>query len=254
MLRFRKFLAFLPLVVAFATTQSFAFGTSARVEVPISQVRLSDGVLRYTVPVSVGGARLQAMLDTGSFGLRVLAAALPPGQYSPTSIHRDFGFASGARFHGRIATAVVGIGGASTGSPVPIQVVEAVDCGPRMPNCPAGRIGASQYGIGGNGLANQGFAAILGVSMRSPHVYMGAANPLASMGTRRWIIVLPRAGEAGRLIINPDPSELAGFSQTHVSERSMDSGGNHRGNLERFWANAVLYDATRGAVGMRARQ
>jgi hypothetical protein len=250
-----RMLALLPVLVALATTEASAFGTSARVEVPIRQVRLSDGVIRYSVPVSVGGTRLEAMLDTGSFGLRVLARALPPDQYAPTQIQRSLPFASGARLHGVIATAVVGIGGVSTGGPVPIQVVDQVDCVARMPNCAASRVSPSQYGIGGNGLANEGFQAILGLSLRSPHVYMGAANPLASVGTRRWIVILPRPeGGPGVLIINPDPSELVGFRTTHIRERHLDSGSGSEAGIAPFWSNAVLYDANRGTVALRPRQ
>jgi hypothetical protein len=250
-----RMLALLPVLVALATTEASAFGTSARVEVPVRQVRLSDGVIRYSVPVSVGGSRVEAMLDTGSFGLRVLAGALPPGQYAPTQIQRNFSFASGAQFRGMIATAVVGIGGASTGAAVPIQVVGQVDCVARMPNCPASRVSPSRYGIGGNGLGGEGFQAILGLSLRSPHVYMGAANPLASVGTRRWIVILPRPeGGPGVIIINPDPSELVGFRTTHVSPRHLDSGANNRGDVAPFWSNAVLYDANRGTIGLRPRE
>jgi hypothetical protein len=248
----RKMLSFVPLVVALVATQAFAFGTSARVEVPIREVRLSSGAIRYSVPVSVGGTRLEALMDTGSFGLRVLARSVPPDQYAPTQIHRDLAFTSGARLHGVIATAVVGVGGASTGAPVPIQVVGQVDCVARNPNCPASRVSPSQYGIGGNGLPGEGFPAILGLSLRSAHAYMAAANPLASMGTRRWIIVLPRPGESGYLIINPDPSELAGFSRTNLMNRQLDSGAG-RASFSRFWSYAVLYDANRGTTSLRPR-
>jgi hypothetical protein len=82
---------------------------------------------------------------------------------------------------------------------------------------------------------------------------MGAANPLRAMGVRRWIIVLPRPGEGGYLIINPDPSELAGFTTTHMLPRQLDSGAGMAG-LSRLWSYSVLYDAGRGTMSIRPRQ
>src|SRR4051812_20668327 len=44
------------------------------ITLPISQTVLRDGMIRYSVPVSIdGGPTVDAMLDTGSVGLRVLA-------------------------------------------------------------------------------------------------------------------------------------------------------------------------------------
>ena len=45
-------------------------------EVPIREVVLSDGVRRYAVTLTVDGVPIEAQLDTGSTGLRILAPAL----------------------------------------------------------------------------------------------------------------------------------------------------------------------------------
>ena len=46
-----------------------------------------------------------------------------------------------------------------------------------------------------------------------------ALNPLDFIGDRRWIVVLPRPGDAdpGKLIINPDKREMAGFKHFPVA-------------------------------------
>jgi hypothetical protein len=125
-----------------------------------------------------------------------------------------------------------------------------VNCAEARPNCPVARVSPWQYGIGGNGFAGEGFQAILGISLRSPRVYMGADNPLRLAGIRRWIVILPRPGEgSGHLIINPTPSELAGFKP---SSMRMDSGGT-MAQVRPFWSYAVLFDASRGVTAIRPR-
>ena len=53
-------------------------GAAERVEVPIKQTVLTNGVIRYSVPVKIGNASpIDAALDTGSTGLSVLRAAVP---------------------------------------------------------------------------------------------------------------------------------------------------------------------------------
>jgi len=49
-----------------------------RTEVAIREVRLSNGALRYAVPISIGRTAMLVSLDTGSTGLRILPGALGP--------------------------------------------------------------------------------------------------------------------------------------------------------------------------------
>ncbi len=82
-----------------------------RADVPVHQTVLPDGAPRYSVPVTVGdGPPIEAALDTGSFGLRVLASALSPDQYEATELHRRYPFGGGARFDGVLARATLGVG------------------------------------------------------------------------------------------------------------------------------------------------
>ena len=75
-MRRRRTLAGLSLGLA-AASPCLASGALPRIEIPIAQTRLSDGNIRYSVPVSIEGAPpVAAMLDTGSAGLRILAGLL----------------------------------------------------------------------------------------------------------------------------------------------------------------------------------
>jgi hypothetical protein len=261
--------------------QALAAGTTTRVEVPIYQSQLADGTIRYWVYVRIGdSAPIPAMLDTGSFGLRVLASALSPSDYGDTGIERRFAFGSGVALHGSLATAVVAIGDATTGVPVYFQLVRSVGCVPRKPDCPAARVSPGDFRIGGDGLPGQGFAAILGLSMRRPPVAVAALNPLDFVGDAQWIVMLPLPGTAnpGKLIINPSAQDLGGFRSAEMAPppsgrpgmvrvraclagsqlqtdscppAKLDSGAGD--GLEPYYSFAVLYDMKRGTIAIKPR-
>jgi hypothetical protein len=276
-----RLLAIAPLALLFVASRASAFSGSERVEVPIRQTRLSDGVIRYSVPVSIGGgAPFEAMLDSGSFGLRVLKKAVAPGQYTATDIRRPYPYASGARLRGFIATSVISIGEASTPSPVGFQVVETVDCVESKPKCPVSKVKPEEYGIGGDGLPNEGFQAILGISMRQPPVRLGAVNPLTAIGNRSWIVILPLRDDSapGRLIINPTAADTAGFKLYQMERQPteenpgwndvtipacvkpprdncttrIDTGGSIQA-IEPFWSYAIFFDQNAGTIGVKPR-
>ena len=74
---------------------------AARSELPITQTVLPDGAIRYSVPITVGdGPPIEAMLDTGSFGIRVLKSALAPGQYADAGRHVSYNFGGGIKLDG----------------------------------------------------------------------------------------------------------------------------------------------------------
>ena len=281
------FLVALPFALTTGAPSSRAAGTTARVEVPISQRQLSNGTLRYSVPVRINdGPDIDAMLDTGSFGLRVMQEVASTQQYHPLPVARPYPFDSGVVFEGMLTKANVAVGGAETGAPVVFQIVQSVHCGELKPHCPAATLAAADYRIGGEGLPGEGYAAILGVSMRAPQVPSPALNPLDFIGDRRWIIALPRPGDAapGQLIINPDKNEMSGFKyfplalhrgaagrgqelsdrqapgcldgqatdQNNCQPVPMDSGA--RNALQPFYSYLVLYDQKRGVVGFKRRE
>lgn len=198
-----------------------------RVDVPVHQTVLPDGDTRYSVPVTVGdGPPIEAMLDTGSFGLRVMKSALSSG-YQTTDLKRDYAFGGGAKFEGVLARAIVGVGGARTDAPVLFHLIEKVGCADGRPACPASKVKAEDYRIGGDGYAGQGFQAILGLSLRRAAADDSAQNPLTATGPRSWILVLPRpgSGEPGHLVIDPDASDRSGFVPLKLPAAGDSSGG-----------------------------
>ncbi len=259
--------------------------TAERVEVPITQTQLSDGNIRYSVPVSFGGSTgVMAMLDTGSSGLRVLSKALAAPQSEDTGVVRDYHFQSGIVLHGSLVKTIVSVGDATTSEPVVIQNVQEVKCGEMRPNCPVSKMDADSYGIGGDGVPNQGFQAILGLSLHHPQAALFAGNPLTSMGGRSWIVELPLPGDSnpGRLIINPTAAERQGFKMssagkgpapsagaggpdlsqlnhfplcttkaTHCPSVKLDTGSSD--GLEPFYSNTILFDQAHNSIGAKPR-
>jgi hypothetical protein len=188
-----------------------------RMVVPIKQSVLSDGDIRYSIPVVIaGGDPIDAMLDTGSTGLRILQGTVAETLYSVSDRTSLYRYGSGARLHGVIARAVVTVGGAATDAPIPLEIVQSVDCAGDTPRCPAARVRPEEYRIGGNGLPNQGFRAIVGINMGRAD----AVNPLSRIGMHAWLVLLPRPGERnpGTLIINPDDSDRNGFALFHTDD------------------------------------
>jgi hypothetical protein len=194
-----------------------------RVDVPVHLTMLPNGDPRYSVPVTVGGGPpIEAELDTGSFGLRVLKGALKPQQYQATAQHRSYAFGGGAKFDGVLARAVVGIGPALTAAPVLFHLVESVGCAEGRPGCAAAKIKPEDYRIAGDGIPGQGFEAILGLSLRRAASDDSAQNPLTAAGPRSWILTLPRPGSAepGHLVIDPDEADRAGFALVKLSPQA----------------------------------
>jgi hypothetical protein len=184
----------------------------ARVAVPISQAVLPDGDIRYSVPIRVGNSLpVDALLDTGSTGLRVMRAAIFRDSYTDTGFMSVSSFSAGDRLTGTVGTAVLNIGGLATDAPLPFELVDSESCASFRPDCGASKVLAGDYGIGGDGIAGQGFQAILGVGLRDAQ---GAENPLEHLGAKQWIIDLPEPGQggAGSLIVNPDWQDLQGFT------------------------------------------
>jgi len=190
-----------------------AAGAAERVEVPLRQRVLSNGDIRYFVDLSLGNSGpIAVMVDTGSVGLRILSDVVPDKAFASISDTPSvYGYGSGVRLNGVIATLRIALGHRSGGAePISVQRVRTVDCFPKQPNCPASRLSPEDYRIGGDGLPKEGFGAILGIGMGSGPV----DNPLRQLGAQAWIVELPRPDDnrAGRLILNPDANEVADYT------------------------------------------
>lgn len=175
-----------------------------RIVVPIAARALPNGAMRYSVPVSVGGGPpVEAMLDTGSVGLRLLPGVVEASRYRPLGRSMRARFGSGVELSGPLARADLTIGGFRARGAV-VQVAESAACLPGRETCAAARPGPDGYRISGV------FAAILGIGLR-PNP---ADNPLELDGDKAWIVILPRPGEPGpgELILNPTAADRAGFT------------------------------------------
>jgi hypothetical protein len=176
-----------------------------RIDVPIKQTTLSNGLVRYSIPVVFGGKSVDAMLDTGSTGLSVLTSAIPASSYAPSKFSFSIGFVSGQKFIGHVDRAVIGLGNAPKTATVEINAIDSLGCSESTPHCARQRY---DNGLVGGNIFN----ALVGVSLPSPALVYPLTNPLLRFGDS-WIIVLPRPGERapGHLIINPTADERNGF-------------------------------------------
>jgi hypothetical protein len=207
-----------------------------RVEIPIKEVVLSDGEHRYTVPIVVGGVAIEAGLDSGSTGLRILPDVVPATGEQVSSRRETYGYGSGTEFEGAIAEAQMTIGVSGRAK---FQQIQKVGCRAGLGTCPAAKVAPDKFGIQGSGLPGEGFKAILGINMAGDD----APNPLMEMGVRRWIIDLPRSGETapGRLVLNPTDAEVADYKMFAIEPRF----GDQRGGLHDAISGCVINQQTK---------
>ena len=219
----------LPLALLLAAPAMAQTPPAPRSEVAIRQSVLSNGALRYSIQIRVGSRELEAVLDTGSGGLRILPGVLGPTDAEPTTTPEVYGYASGSRYEGVVGRATLTVGGLK--GPAPIHLIHAIGCFAELPHCPASRVPLALYGIASDGLPREGFKVILGTDMSPGQV----GNPLVALGVRRWIVELPRPGEAapGRLILNPTTQETEGFTIVPLSAA---------------YAQSALHDAIPGCL------
>lgn len=178
---------------------------SARTELPISVTKFG-GASRYSVMITVNGKPVEAALDTGSVGLRILATAFPAGGRA-TSRRSSIGFNSGVILGGPVVRAQVRFGGLPE-TEIDVQRIDEIGCREDVRDCEASVSDPNSYRIMGEGTPGKGFDAILGVGLRPEPL----GHPLERAGVTRWIVELPRnPNEGGRVILNPSNGELTDF-------------------------------------------
>jgi hypothetical protein len=196
-----------------------------RVEVPIQIIHRPSGGVRLAIPVQIGdGPPVEALLDTGSSGLRVLPGGMPHGEFRTTRTPAVAAFGSGVVLRGPVAEAVVRIGGLASAGPIRFQAVDSATCVPQRPQCPAHDMRLEDYRIAADGQRGEGFLAIIGIAMGNGPRLAGVANPLAQLpGDASFMIDLPGYGaERGRLVINPTAAEHAGFTAFNLPRNPAD--------------------------------
>ena len=215
-------------------------------DLPITQSVNRDGIIRYAVWITVGDRSVQAMIDTGSTGLRVLPSVLP-GDFP--GVQTDITFAAGIRMEGLAVTAPIEIG--SLRGSAPVEIVDRVSCAKDRPDCVAARFDRNSYLIGGE-YASEGYSAILGIGL--PFHGTDIGNPLQALGATRWIVDLPRpfAAADGHLILEPDASARAGFTMLDRDGSADAAGCIEGGPLTAAKCGTVLFDTGAPAISVAA--
>lgn len=192
----------------------------ARTELPVREVVLSDGARRYATTLRIDGRDVVVGIDTGSVGLRVLARALGDTARAARGNDTAYSYGSGAAFQGPAIR--VGVSAGTVGGQIAIMRIDRIGCAERRPDCPVGKVDPAHYGIQGDGLPDQGFAAILGIRLTKGDP---VPNPFTALGVKRWIVELPRSGEAaGRIVLDPDDADLAAYARIRVDAAGMTPG------------------------------
>ena len=238
-------LPWVSLLAAQAATPHAASQEGQRSEVPIREVVLSDGTHRYGVSVVVGTAHIEAGLDTGSTGLRVLSTGLKDGDVQATRATDYMEFGGGARLEGSVANASVAIGALS--GTTTVQVVQRASCTGGATECAASAVPFARYRVMGGSRPGEGFGAVLGVNMGTA---ADVANPLVSLGARRWIIDLPRPGDpgSGRLVLNPTDAEAASYTPVEIVDSFAAAHGSLHDALRGCIVNETSHEKVCGAV------
>lgn len=165
----------------------------------------------YGMPVRIGSTLVETGLDTGSIGLRVLPGTLKPADATSTGTPETYAYGSGVRLTGTVAKARMALGDrAGEGR---LQLINRVDCIESKPTCPASQVGSQEnYGLMGQGIPRAGYRAIAGLRLAQPKSAQAPGNPVAEIGGGRYVIDLPRRGEAlGQLVLDPQLGEIGGF-------------------------------------------
>jgi hypothetical protein len=195
-----------------------------RTIVPIHQKVFGDHSIRYSIPVTIGHTTVEAMLDTGSPGIWILPGATQPGDFTATARKNSINYASGVKLNAVFADATITIGGINSTAPIPISAVQTIGCDSARPNCAVLRMPQQDFRLGGSGNPREGFMAIIGVNIGGD---AKVNNPLPQIGVHNWIIILPKPGDKkpGELILNPDQSDLTGYTLFHINMTSTPKDG-----------------------------
>jgi hypothetical protein len=193
----------LVLIAAAACATPPATGSGGRVPLRLDQ--RGSGSVRMAATIEIGGVALDAFVDTGSSGLRVMPGVLDDSAYDAISDELvEFSYHSGLAIGGVVATAPVTIGGLTT-PPIAIEAVRSVGCTPELPQCDT---------------AGFGYPAILGIGMRNLPGSGGIANPIVQLdGHPAFAVHARRGASSGMLTIAPDSD---GYELTDVP---LEAGG-----------------------------
>ena len=193
-------------------------GAQALADVPL-RIDYLNGDIAFVTKVKIGATEVEALVDTGSSGLRVVDGVVPAGDLATrtdTAVQAAYG--SGTVVTGVVATANVTLGGLVTAAPIKIEVVTDVHCTDAKPNCPVASTTIDQFAFKGG--AGGTYKAIIGVGMRNGPNSQQVANPIAQLPTKpAFLIDVGAYGTTtGVLRIGPTPAQVAAFKTiTHAA-------------------------------------
>ena len=161
---------------------------------------------RFSIMVQVGDAPpFEAMVDTGSTGLRVLPGVVPDSAFASITSHiTHITFGGKLTVSGPTALASITIGSLTTPEPIPVMLIQDESCGPDAPNCsPAAEV-QSHF---------SGFSAIIGLGLGNSSLTPVIGNPIAQLpGQPAFVIQAPPfPGGSGNLRIAPSLTEIGSF-------------------------------------------
>ncbi|HEY3801615.1 MAG TPA: DUF3443 family protein [Kofleriaceae bacterium] len=208
------------------------------------QQSTTAGAMRFSIPVVIGGTVINAMLDTGSSGLRIIKGAVPDSAFTcATATATTYSYHSGLELDGFVARATVGfiseLGSIATPAPIQVMYVDQVACASSEPDCGANGISIDDFTAFG------GFKAILGVRMRNAVDSIG--SPLAQLpGQPRFVVQAPAyGGTSGTLTVGPPDTSAFATLQLPAFDGVMLANGTPAWD-DRYGIPACLDDATSG--------
>jgi hypothetical protein len=172
----------------------------SRSEISI-QYRKVDGT-RAWITLLINGKAVDALIDTGSNGLVLLASALDDPQALPKGNRVYYIYSSGDRFDGRLSRVSVQFSPDVTAT-IPAALMTSVVCIPTHPHCESEGVDFAHYRVVGP----NGFGAVLGIGIGIRPL----GNPFVDAGIKRWIVDIPN----NRIVLNPDDRDLDGFVFHH---------------------------------------
>lgn len=213
---------------------------------PVHMVQLSNGDRRFTMTLMIDGKPVEVGIDTGSTGLRILPRGLGAASFAKRGSRITYSYGADTGFAGEAITVPLAAG-ALSGS-VKVMRITGVGCVAQHPDCPVAHLDLSTYGLQGDGIPGQGFAAILGIRLKGDPV----ANPFEQLGVKRWIVELPRdSSQEGKIVLDPDENDLASYARIDV-----DADGTTPGCLiepQKVCGRAFFHSGAAGLRVMRAQ-
>jgi hypothetical protein len=215
------------------------------VDLPFTiQQSSATGAMRFSIPIVIGGTVINAMLDTGSSGLRIIKGAVPDSAFScVAAMTSTYSYHNGLELDGFVARANVGfisaVDAVATPAPINVMYVDQVGCTSSVPDCSANGASIDDFTAFG------GFKAILGVRMRNAVDSIG--SPLAQLpGQPSFVVHAPAyGGTSGTLTVGPvDTSEFATLQLPAFDSVTLANGTTAWD--DRYGIPACLDDATSG--------